>query len=96
MIVFCCVAQGDDAAVDLIELEAGEGVADGFAAMLHRVAARVLAEHQRRLRHADVGRAHDFVGAAILQHAVLMNARFVREGVASDDGFVGLHVLAGE
>ena len=59
-----------------------------LAAVLHGVAARMLAEHQRRLRHADVGGAHDLVGAAILQHAVLMNPRFMREGVAADDGFV--------
>ena len=33
-----CVAERDDAAVDLVELEAGEGVADSFATMFHRVA----------------------------------------------------------
>ena len=34
---FLCVAEGDDAAIDLVELEAG--VADGLAAVLHRVTA---------------------------------------------------------
>ncbi len=52
---------------------------------VHRVAARVLAEHEGRLRHADVFGSHDFVRAPILQHAVLMNTGFVRERVASDD-----------
>ena len=53
----------------------------------------MLAEHERRLRHADVLGAHDFVGAAILQHAVLVNAGFVRERVAADDRLVRLDAL---
>ena len=73
-----------------------ERAADLLAAALHGVAARVLAEHQRRLRHADVLGPHDFVGAAILQHAVLVNAGFVRERVAADDRLVGLDRLAGQ
>src|SRR5688572_18970413 len=93
---FLRIAQRDDAAVNLVELEAGEGVADGLAAVLDRMAAGMLAEHQRRLRHAHVGGTHDLVRAPIFEHAVLMNPRFVREGVASDDGFVRLYVLAGE
>ena len=73
-----------------------ERVADLLAPALHRVTARVLAEHQRRLRHADFLGPHDFVGAAILQHAVLVDAGFVRERIAPDDRLVGLDALAGQ
>ena len=86
----------DDGPVDAIELVALERDAELLAAALHGVTAGVLAEHQRRLRHADVFGPHDLVGAAILQHAVLVNARLVREGVAADDGLVGLDGFAGE
>ena len=44
-------------------------------------AGRVLPEHQRRGRHADVLGAHDLVGPAILQHAVLVDAGFVRNAL---------------
>ena len=86
----------DDGAVDLIELGTVERHAELLAAPLNRVAARVLAEHERRLRHADIFGPHDLVGPAILQHAVLMNASLVRECVAADDRFVGLDALAGQ
>ena len=86
----------DDGAVDLIELLALERDAELFAAALHGVAAGVLAENERRLRHADVFRPHDLVGPAILEHAVLVDPGLVREGVAADDGLVRLDVLAGQ
>jgi hypothetical protein len=56
----------------------------------------MLAQHERRLRHADILRPHDLVSPAILQHPVLMNAGLVREGVPADDGLVGLDALAGD
>ena len=37
---------------------------------------------------------HDLVGARVLQHAVLVDAGLVREGVAADDGLVRLDRLA--
>ena len=55
----------------------------------------MFAEHQIGLREAHVLGPHDFVGARFFEHAVLMDARFVREGVAADDGFVALHLNAG-
>ena len=48
----------------------------------------MFAEHELRAREADVFGPHDFVRLAVLQHAVLMDAGFVREGVVADDGFV--------
>ena len=58
--------------------------------------AAVLAEHQLAFGDADAVRVHDLVGLAVLQHAVLVDARLVREGVAPDDRLVGLHRIAGE
>src|SRR5205807_1998550 len=45
---------------------------------------------------ADILRAHDLVGLARLQHAVLVDAGSVREGVRADDGLVRLHDEAGD
>ena len=39
---------------------------------------------------------HDLVGLAVLEHAVLVDARLVREGVGADHGLVGLHRVAGD
>src|SRR4029079_7540252 len=65
-------------------------------AALHRVAARVLAEHEWIPGRAHVLGAHDLVGPAILQHAVLVDPSLVRERVAPDDSLVYLNALAGE
>ena len=40
----------------------------------HRVTAAVLGQRQLRFAPADLARVHDFVGLALLQDAVLMNA----------------------
>jgi hypothetical protein len=55
------------------------------------VAAGVLAHHQRGLLHADGLRRHDLVGLGVLEHAVLVDAGLVGEGVAADDRLVELH-----
>ncbi len=57
--------------------------------------ARMPAQHQRGPRHADVFRADDFVTAPVFEHSVLVDAGFMREGIASDDGLVGLHGFTG-
>ncbi len=48
----------------------------------------MLAQHHVRLFQADVFRAHDLVGARVVEHAVLVDARFVGEGVLADDRLV--------
>ena len=45
---------------------------------------------------ADAFRRHDLIGGGVLQHAVLVDAGFMREGVAPDDRLVRLHVEAGD
>ena len=54
-------------------------------------AARVFAHDQNARLAADAGGVHDFVGFFVLHHAILMNARLVREGVVTNDGFIRLH-----
>ena len=44
----------------------------------------------------DRGGVHDLVGGALLEHAVLVDAGLVGEGVAAHDRLVGLHLVAGQ
>ena len=88
---------------DLLEaLERGvqRGAVDGEAELLQRlaqrVAAGVLAQHDRVRLEADRRGVHDLVGRALLEHAVLVDAGLVREGVAADDRLVRLHLVAGQ
>ena len=59
------------------------------------VAAGMLAQHHLVGAPAHILGAHDFVGFAVLEHAVLMDAGFVGKGIGADDGLVGLHREAG-
>ena len=90
------LGERDDGVVHLVEILGRQREAERFAPALHGVAARVASEHEPRDRLADVLRPHDLVGARILEHAVLVDAGFVRERVAADDRLVGLDRLAGE
>ena len=60
------------------------------------MAAGVLAHHQVRAALPDVLGPHDLVGAGVLQHAVLVDAALVGEGVLADDRLVELHRKAGD
>ena len=51
----------------------------------------MLAEYQVGFLESDIFRTHDLVGRPFLQHAVLMNACFVRESISSDDSLVSLN-----
>ena len=93
---FLLVGQLDKALVRLFDLRRVEVVPELAQALPKGVAARVLAEDQPALGHADGLGRHDLVGAPLLQHPVLVDARLVREGVFADDRLVGLHGDAGE
>ncbi len=56
----------------------------------------MLAEHEIGLGEADVLGPHDLVGPRLLEHAVLVDAGLVGEGVAADDRLVALHLNAGD
>src|SRR6266542_2972922 len=87
-------------------LEACEGVIDRLLgaqidaelreSRLEGIAPGELAQHQLVGAPADVFRAHDLVGFAVLQHAVLVDAGFVRERVRADDRLVRLHREPGD
>ena len=59
--------------------------------MHERRAAAAGRQGDDRLVEPDVLRVDDLVGLAVFQHAVLVDARRVGEGVAADDRLVGLH-----
>ena len=65
-------------------------------ALFESMAAGVFAENQRVPLDADAFRAHDFIGQGIVQHAVLMDAGFVGEGVVADDRLVGRRRESGQ
>ena len=65
-----------------------ELVAELLEPLPERVTPRVLAEHQHAAVGADRLRRHDLVRRAVLEHAVLMDARLVRERVGADDRLV--------
>ena len=89
-------AHRDDGVVDLREFVGVQREAELLGALADGVAARVTAEDELVGLLPDVDRPHDLVGARILQHAVLVNAGFVREGVAPDDRLVRLDRFGGE
>ena len=69
--------------------------AEFLQALLEGVAARELAQHDLVGGPAHVLGAHDLVGVARLEHAVLVDAGGVREGVGADHRLVRLHDEAG-
>ena len=75
----------------VFQLVGAELVAHLLQLVHEGVTAGMLAEHQRGLLQADHFRLHDLVGRSVLQHAVLMDAAFMRERVAADDRLVVLH-----
>ena len=76
---------------ELVELEA-----QFLDPLAERVPAAVLAEHEVAARQADVLGPHDLVGRVVLEHAVLVDARFVRERVLADDRLVARNRHAGD
>src|SRR6185503_7782507 len=80
------------ASISGVELRGGNVVTKFGVAQRERVASGMFAEHERVRRNADRLRRHDLVAERIVNHAVLVNARFMRERVAAYDRFVWLHV----
>ena len=48
----------------------------------------MLAQHEHRLRGADILGLHDLVGLGVLDHAVLMNPRLMSKSVGTNDRLV--------
>ena len=79
-----------------VERLAGDLEPELLQRALERVAAGVLAEHDRVRVEPDRRRVHDLVGRALLEHAVLVDAGLVGERVAAHDRLVRLHGVAGQ
>src|SRR5512133_1843068 len=90
--VLLLVGEDLEVAEDLVDRGLVQHVAEGDEAVLQRVAAGVLAEDELALREAALLGPHDLVGLAVGEHAVLVDARLVREGVLADDRLVALDV----
>src|SRR5690606_28999577 len=90
------VGEGLEFLEQSIQLRLFDPEAELFHAFAECVTAAVLAEHEVRPREADVLRTHDFVGGVVAQHAVLVNAGFVRERVLADDRLVARNRHAGD
>lgn len=85
------IAQGLEIDERLLEgLLVDSVVAELLAALTEGVTARVLTEDEGNVGDTHGLGADDLVGLAVLEDTVLMNAGFVEEGVAADDGLVGL------
>src|SRR5579859_4997939 len=55
------------------------------------MASRVFTKHQIGIAPANGLRSHYFVRQAVFEHTILMDACFMRKGVRSHDGFIGMH-----
>ena len=84
------VGQLDRLAIDRVERLALEVVAELLELALEAAPAGQLADRQLAAGQPDRLRRHDLVGQRVLDHAVLVDARLVGEGVAADDRLVGL------
>src|SRR3989440_2569208 len=56
----------------------------------------VLAKHEFGIGPSDGLGCHDLVSEWVFEHAILVDAGFMGEGVCPDDGFIGLHRYTGE
>ena len=90
------VRELDGLAVDAVERVAFELVAELAQLALQAAPTRQLADRQLAAGQADRLRRHDLVRERVLDDAVLVDARLVGEGVAADDGLVGLDREAGQ
>ena len=78
-------------------LQAGviKGIAQFGNPSTKRMASAVLSENHVLANKSYVFRPHDFVGRAVLEHSMLMNARFVGERVLANNRLVSLNQHAG-
>src|SRR4029077_19999302 len=75
------VGEGLELLEHAVELRLFELEAERLYALAERMPAAVLAEHQVTAREPHILRAEDLVGTVVLEHAVLVNAALVCEGI---------------
>ena len=81
---------------DRLQLLRSELVAERLRPVGERGPATVLAKHEVGAFEPHVLRPHDFVGARLLEHAILVDARLVGKGVLPHDRLVSRHLDAGD
>ena len=74
----------------MVQLVLGQQQSELLEPLAQGMSAGVLAQHEPAALGANGGRRHDLVRARVLEHAILLDAALVREGVRPYDGFVGL------
>ena len=94
--VLLAISQSGEVLVDPIDFLTRQLVAKFAILENQRMPARVLAENDPFGRNANCLWRHDLVAQRVVQHAVLMDTRFVRESIAADDGLVGLDFEANQ
>src|SRR5690242_1266526 len=88
--LFAMVGDRRETMVQIVELFPGKGEPEIVGALVERVAAAVLAQYELAFGDPHGAWVDDFVGRFFLEITVLMDAGFVRERVAADDGLVRL------
>jgi hypothetical protein len=86
-------------------LESGEHLVERIAMQVithllqgvgKRMTAGMLAQNDFRLALTNCGWIHDFVGRALIQHAVLMDTRFMCKRITTNNGLVVLNGIGSE
>src|ERR1041384_4016644 len=72
------ISQVREAMIRTVQFFARQSVTQLLIAQRQRVPAGMLTQHEFVCRHAHRFRRHDFIAQRIADHAVLMNARFMR------------------
>ncbi len=85
------VGQSQELGVEIVEAVAALGVAHGLHPVLDDVSAGAGGHVEVVLGQADALGGDDFIGVFRLEHAILVDAGAVGEGVGTDDGLVRLH-----
>ncbi len=88
--VFLAVGYGEELLIGCIELGWGGLMAQAVEMVLEGAAAASGGEIECGGFGANVFGPHNFVGEAVFEQAVLVDAGGVGESVGADDGFVGL------
>src|SRR3954452_6788808 len=84
------VGNSGEAMIEAVEFALGERITQFGGALVERVPAAVFAKHETAFGYADGARVDNLVGGFFLEIAILVDAGFMRERVAPNDGLVGL------
>ena len=91
---FLLVCQDLEVFKDLLHLFVREIIPQILNSLPQGMPAAVLAQNEFGAQHSHILGVHDLIGGAFLEHAVLVNARFVSKGVLADNRLVALHLHA--